>query len=332
VSLPRLSAKSLADNWHLHEPEWLEGLYSNPRFDLAKMAGDMYLAKQPEGDIEHFVEVVSASMAQHQVLPGYRLARMLKASENKHDPVQVQSIRDRVPTGLHTWKSGIFALDEALGGGPYGLTVFAGQPKQGKSLAALGAGLSASQSGWFVAYVNAEMTEGQMHKRAEAWIGNNHFNPDSFLLLNTFGGCKIEHLRQEIQHGIDPGATHLMVVLDSLNRLHENDGSRNYWDSMEEWSSWARIVTRVGGGHISFLVVSELGVSGHVKGRKLDFSADCLIRFTEPEQPDAVQIDIQYSRSTPAGEVGLHYRDFEHSRFRNAIEEELEGYSRHAQR
>lgn len=223
------------------------------------------------------------------------------------------------------WPTGIHRLDYVTAGGGYGLTVYGGQPKLGKSLAALGSAITAAAAGWTVVYVNAELTPREMYQRIQRFVIGARVDPVTLgmnlKLFNVQPGFRIEDLLPELDHTVSLDTTKILVVLDSVNRLAQGDpgmggGDFAYWERLRAWSEWPRIATRISDGRISFLCVSELNRKDQIKGGDLEYGANLVVTFTKAgDSTDLVDIDVALSRETPSGECGTHRRDWKHSRF-----------------
>ena len=246
-------------------------------------------------------------------------------SEQRREPFDVQDPFAPIDGKLVKWPTGMPRVDAMTGGG-YGLTVFGGRPKLGKSLAAMAAAIEAAAAGWSVVYVNAELTERETHERVMRYVAGRagalrpHAIGANFVLVNANPGFTARDLIAEVAQTVSLDTDRILIVLDSINRLVNLDLSQplvesSYWDRLRAWSEWPRLAARLSDGRVSVLVVSELNQREGVKGGNLEYDADLVVKFTTGSTPDRAQIDVALSRSTASGECGEHERDWRHARF-----------------
>ena len=262
-------------------------------------------------------------------LPGRHLARELNSAMSMRIATVEWSDPDETP-GRPTphWPTGCKALDELSDGG-YGMTVFAGQPKVGKSLLALSSAIEAARAGWSVAYINAEMSPDHFLRRIRNYVGDNF---DSALIENLHlahvgPGITIESMAGEIrEHALRDDTSRLLIVVDSINRVVDfgsSEGNESgYWRLLRDWSAWAMNSRRSTEGAISWLIVSELNQRGDVKGRNLEYTADLVVRMAASQlDPEVVEFDVPYSRATRAAQIGSLFRVYSQGRFIRADEQ-----------
>lgn len=220
------------------------------------------------------------------------------------------------------WPTGCRRIDELTGGGGYGMTVIAGQPKVGKSLLAISAAVEAARSGWRVVYLNAELTRSSILRRIVAYA--KVIDPDLKANLSIHQievGFSVADALEAIRGQIDFDVTRLLIVMDSINRivdLSTEDGSEmGYWRTLRNWSELARRTSRISEGCISSIVVSELNKQGNVKGGSLDYAADLVVSIKSDSEgeDDIVYMSVPFARSSRGGKVGEMLRSWLHGRF-----------------
>lgn len=324
-------AQKFLDEWPFHDRNFVPMLVA--RLDFAEGLAKMRSEAEESGDDPVAISTLFKRLARAHQEQGRPVADvlldMLQQATNR-EMLDTFSLQDPlVPVGgrVQKWRTGITAVDHMTEGGGYGLTVFGGQPKLGKSLAAMGAGLTACADDWVVVYVNAELTPREMHQRIGRYLrrpgcqitpGHVHLN---FMLVNANPGFTIEGLIPEIRQTVDLDTHRILIVLDSVNRLAEGDGQMGkgefaYFQRLRAWSEWPRIATRVSEGRLSFLCVSELNRKDQIKGGGLEYGANLVVTFTQAgDTNDLVDIDVSLSRETRSGTCGEHRREWESSRF-----------------
>ena len=324
-------AQKFLDRWEHHERNFVPMLVG--RLDFGEKIDSMRSEAEAAGDDPvaiHtlFKRLERAHLEQGRPVADQLLDMLQHATDRKLlDTFDVQDPLMPVGGKVQKWRTGIHAIDHMTEGGGYGLTVFGGQPKLGKSLAAMGAGLTACAEDWLVVYVNAELTEREMHHRITRFLrrpgcpvtsGHVHQN---FMLVNVNPGFSIEQLLPQIQQTVGLDTHRIMIVLDSVNRLAEGDAQAGdaefaYFHRLRAWSEWPRIATRMSDGRLSFLAVSELNRKDQIKGGGLEYGANLVVRFTKAgESTDIVEIDVALSRETRSGPCGEHRREWETARF-----------------
>jgi len=91
-----------------------------------------------------------------------------------------------------------------------------------------------------------------------------------------------------------------------------------YFSVLAELVGWCATVRRMSEGTISFLLVSELNARGEVKGLKLEYVADLVVRLTKAETPDFVEVEVSKGREGGRGELGTYFVDWRAGRLRGA--------------
>lgn len=218
------------------------------------------------------------------------------------------------PFNVH-WPSGIPALDALLDGGPHGVTAIASEGKVGKSMLAIGSALEAAATlDWRVAFFVGELDESEWDEREARYIAAHPAVGEGLALLRVY------HVRR----GVTPeelvllaneesGPEPLLIVLDSINTIASLSG-RPYYAMLEELSVWAMMARRLSAGAVSFLLVAETNVRGGIKGERLQFWADAIVRLERPKEREAaekgwVDVEVTHSRRTRSGYVGRFLRD-----------------------
>jgi len=237
---------------------------------------------------------------------------------------EVQDPFEPVSGELVQWPTGIEELDAITGGG-YGLTVFAGSPKLGKSMAAMGAAIRAGCAGWSVMYVNAELTPREIRQRMMQYIAHGT-RPDPLLVrmnvipIHAHRGFQFADLLGRAEEAMHLETDRVLIVLDSINRLAKCDGTEggdtHYYRRLDAWGEWARMLVRLGEGRISVLAVSELNRAMQIKGADLEYSANLVVRFTEGDALHrSVNIEAWLSRETRSGACGEYDVNWPAQRF-----------------
>jgi predicted ATP-dependent serine protease len=282
-------------------------------------AGD----SQEEIDKLHVMH--EAKLALVSVMKSTELKNVLEDSKNNaFDSIEEQQADEPSLGEDPFWPTGLKDLDDKTGGGGYGLTVFAGEPKVGKSILAMTAAVEAAKSGWRVIYLNCELSRDEFARRIHRYTEGN-FDSDFVKRLNIFNmniGFSIDDVTRQFIDKVTWGDQKLLIVVDSVNRAidlsQEADGTNeNYWGLLRKWSMLAMQSRRHSHGTISWLMISELNRAGETKGQSLEYIADLVVRLQRTDIENMAKIDIEYSRSTPDGLIGdgMFVRDFARSRF-----------------
>jgi predicted ATP-dependent serine protease len=224
---------------------------------------------------------------------------------------------------LH-WSSSIEKLDTLMLGGCYGVTCIASEGKVGKSTLAMASAIQAAATlDRQVIYFNAELSLTEFDDRMRRYLNAHPACADAEQMLHVYhAGRGITP--EEIALRCDEHASQepLIVVLDSINTLASLRGG-SYYVALEALSMWAMLARRYSDGAASFLIVAETNKLGGIKGERLQFWADAIIRLKEPENRAWVEIEVTHSRRTPAGPVGKYLRHTPSMSFREAGTEEI---------
>ena len=282
------------------------------------------LPDPPESEqVEELRTLIYSIKARADMMPGRQLAYSLRTSLSA-DIEKVEWMDTRLPPSSEdspSWSTGCVPIDNVARG--HGMSVIAGAPKAGKSLLALSSAIEAALSDdWKVVYINAEMTANGIMKRMSNYLGGKFDDRihDNLFIANVYPGITPSDMCDQIvEHAIDDESDRLLIVLDSINRLASfatsaEDGE-SYWTAIDSWQRWGLISRRISEGAISWLMVSELNSRNEVKGQNLVYTADYVVRLTQTEAQDVVQIDVPYAREKPAIDVGPCFRDFASGRF-----------------
>ena len=315
-------AKFMVETWGLQSPSDIADLYKAPALKPEVTRIKLLAKGEPEEFVEELFRLESGAYSGDFSCEGARMCHWLRQARRPAGRrYEMQKLDVEQHTELHQWPTGIESIDRLTGGG-YGMTVFGGTPKLGKSLAALGAAIATALKGWPVLYVNAELTAPQNYKRVMARCGGDIPENliENLVIMNTQPGCSMDEVLEQAQTHIGWDETYFLVVLDSINRLAGMDREENvdpsYWGKLRAWTEWAMQSAKISNGRVSFLVVSELNKQNGFKGGDIEYAADMLVRFTRDVEPDCVLIEVSDSRSTRSGDLGNHRRDWTRGEFR----------------
>ena len=276
-----------------------------------------------EGTLGELRDVIASIFARADFLPGRALAAVLRDSrKDSVAPIEWADPTDEVGENITPhWPTGCDAIDAITGGG-YGMTIFGGMPKVGKSLLAISSAVCASRAGFSTVYCNAEMSPGHILERFHNYMRvPDKAVAENLHIAHVGPGITIDKLYAEIkEHAITDQTEKILIVLDSINRIVDfgcsAEGNEDgYWRGLADWSAWAMNSRRATEGRISWAIVSELNSQGLIKGRNLEYTADCVVRMSSTGADDIVDIDIPYSRATRAASVGAAYRDWSVGKF-----------------
>ena len=221
------------------------------------------------------------------------------------------------------FRTGLARLDHRLGGGGYGMTVVAAEPKCGKSMLALAVAIEAAREAWRVLYLNGELSRSEIANRVLRYC-EDRIPPDvtEFLSIHPVeGGITVPHVINKLRERIEIDDTRVLFCVDSINRvvdMGQSDGSEHgYWSTLREWQEWLRRCSQISEGRVASLVVSELNAGGHIKGRSLEYAADLCVRITPSKEHDSgvFNIDVPYARSSAGGHIGAFRLDWRRGRF-----------------
>ena len=326
MAWPAGMARQFLADWEVHSLSFVPAVVERIDFDdqVARLDQRMREAGENESDAAELLRRLTEARNERCGPVSQRLLAWLDESVKPQQRETFESQDPFAPVGgsIQQWPTGLSRVDFLTGGG-YGLTVFGGSAKLGKSLAAMGAAISAAVAGWTVVYVNAELTRREVHDRFRRYTSGRIDSTPSrvrsnLAVLNARPGFSVDELFSETAHTINMDTGRLLIVLDSINRLARNDGSseRNYFERLRWWAEWPRVATYLSEGLISFLVVTELNRREQIKGGDdLEYGGNMVVRFTPIEKSNDIAIDVALSRETKAGECGTHRRDWPAARF-----------------
>jgi len=227
------------------------------------------------------------------------------------------------PFPLH-WPSSIAKLDALCLGGLYGVTAIASEGKVGKSTLAIASAVKAAATlERQVVYFNAELSVTEFEDRLQRFLRAHPDCADSEQMLRVYhAGRGITADEIVVRCEEEPGPEPLLIVLDSVNTLASlRRGS--YFNALEDLCLWAMLARRYSDGAASFLIVAETNKDGGIKGERLQFWADCIVRLKEPADRAWVEIEVTHSRRTPAGPIGKYLRHTPSASFREAGTDEI---------
>lgn len=231
---------------------------------------------------------------------------LLQAIDSRTDNEFFEMDFSRDPVAPKYWPSSVAEIDNALGGGFYGFTVFAAPPGAGKSTLALASAIeAASTDDWEVVMLVAEDDVDGLRERFTRYMeAHPLLNPFDHLFIHLVGrGQTPTSLALTVAHCVDRTLTRkLLVVMDSINSV-VNLGNGDYFRSMNDIAMWAMQSRRMSHGDVGWLIIGETNKDGHIKGRNLAFWADCAIKIKK-ESEAVVDIMIDKSRRT-GGEGSL---------------------------
>ena len=249
--------------------------------------------------------------------PGLQLRAWLdEALETAQEPVEYQKPSDAPGLRPPQFPFGITRLDHLTDGGGSGMTVIGGMPKVGKSLLAMGATIStALTKEWRCVYVNGELNSYTIANRTLAYHRKRHELDEHPIYFNAVGLLTPKALVERIKAHVEISDERVLITLDSANRLADMMGTPNFFRDLKLWENLARCATRISGGRIAFLVVSELNQKGSIKGESMTYAADLVVRMQEGSAEDLVDISVPLSRSSASGDPGTFRRDWRTGRF-----------------
>lgn len=255
---------------------------------------------------------------------GMKLLRWLREAQAiQPEPIGDHSVTEspgapppRFPTSLEGW-------NEKTAGGGYGLTCIAGYPKCGKSMLALGCAIEAARDDvpWRVLYFDAELSRYEILTRIRRYLGTEPTKElvEHFSVHPTELGASIPEVFHKVAEKIDLEDENLLIVLDSLQRIVElslyGDGDNAYWNTMRSWVNLCRMASKLSGGRVASIVVSELALKGHVKGNQIEHAADLVLKIKADEDAEYFDLFIPHARSSAGGPLGKHWLDAKRGRF-----------------
>lgn len=219
-----------------------------------------------------------------------------------------------------------------------GVVTIAGAPSAGKSYFALGAAVDNAldpDNPWDVYYLSCEMpkeyafdrvlraaasidltyydcSSPEQRRRAVEWAKSQTI-PARFQLVQIELGIRMEEVIDYLANVVGPDPT--LVVLDSISSFVDNmdevRGDSFGMSNLRTVQRFATAVRRMTGGHIAWIILSELNKEGRAKGRSLDHRSDLAIAMApDPQQGQVKQISITKSWFSPTGPLGpfvLHH-------------------------
>ena len=109
--------------------------------------------------------------------------------------------------------------------------------------------------------------------------------------------------------------------MDSVNTVTASMGGA-YLACLHSLIDWARVVRRLSGGLVSFMLVSEMNTRGGIKGQFGEYAADCLLTATHEKYNDGQRIvDLEVRRrGGGSGALGFHMIDWQYGVWRQPDE------------
>jgi hypothetical protein len=232
------------------------------------------------------------------------------------------------PIGEHlTYPSGIYDIDDSAGyafsGGFYAASVLAGYPKLGKTLTASRSAVLAVCDGWKALYFSGENTRTIFYenvsnvlevKETNDWPDVIHERLDFFKwnLSTTLTTINDEILKWNMAPAELGMPSKTLVVIDSLNYLAENEAATHkglsYFNAIRKIMHWAVIASDESEGLVSFLILSEVGRTGGVKGQSPEYVANGIIlTLRGAGQRTRVNVDV-WARESPSADCGEYIR------------------------
>jgi hypothetical protein len=203
--------------------------------------------------------------------------------------------------------TGVDELDEATGGGVYGLAVFAGDSGVGKSTLALNVALTAKRAGWDVLYIAAEMDHLEYEVRAARYYGQHieAFRQTDLMptVAHVADGLELDSLVDLVLTIPTERTERLLLVVDSLTKcaafVDRGERFNSLFDAMSRLIRLGEAAVRYGDRRIAVLMTSELNREGAALGRRITYAASLQVNLMQDKtQPDLVQISVAKGRSS----------------------------------
>ena len=110
----------------------------------------------------------------------------------------------------------------------------------------------------------------------------------------------------------------LLVVFDSLSTIAEFmvRPKGGVWELLADIQRWMETASARSEGRIGWLAISEQNRDGEVKGVKLKYLSDVVVKMVNTDsETDHVELDVVKSRDGGGGKLGTFYRDWRQQRF-----------------
>lgn len=250
------------------------------------------------------------------------LAWAKSATEIQPDPMLYQDLNANPGHPPPKFPTGLREIDNKTDGGGYGFTVIAAAPKCGKSMLALSCAIEAARKGWRVWHLNAELSEYAILNRVKNYLGPEIHTSiiDQIHSYHTERGFGLPMFLEHLEDDLSITDTKWLIVADSVNRIVRQSlagSSENaYWRNLEKWSDFFRVSSKLSGGRIASVVVSELNARGSSKGGQLEYDGDLVIKgWKQAAEDDEIFLSIPHARSSAGGHLGKFWIDWKNARF-----------------
>lgn len=325
VSIGYVAATAEGIDWLLHEADDVERM----RWGYENLQGTQATAEQRFRDLGIDYELAArfAKLAsEYYALAREKMPSLLINASIRSALAAPEFALPEVEIGYGKMPSsprfttGIGALDSLLDGGLYGVAAISGAPKVGKSLFAMMVAYEAARSGWRVMYYNAEMTRSTLTNRMLALCGG-YFSPEvseALTFRNIERGMQVNALAGAVIADLNFDTERCLVVLDSINTAAEMscvDYRSNYFDALRNIGHLAMASRKISEGLCSWLLVSEQNARGEIKGLKLQYTADVVLKLDASDAEGQVELEVQFSRESRSGKLGRYYRSVRDGRF-----------------
>jgi len=214
-------------------------------------------------------------------------------------------------------------LDQRTEGGFYGLTAIGGNAGVGKSTLATSCACDFALAGGKVVCLNAEMTKKQVLSRV--WYASNgrsrQIVDQALRLVQVNHTIGFKDIVEHCFSALDFEDDRMLIVIDSINTIADMASAQSgvpYFTILSDLVGWCATVRRRSEGKVAFVLVSELNARGEVKGLKLEYVADLVVRLTKAETPEFVEVEVSKGREGGRGALGTYFVDWRAGRLRGA--------------
>lgn len=226
------------------------------------------------------------------------------------------------------WPSGLRCLD-SVAGGAYGCTVLASEEKAGKSDLAFSSAIAAAAAGWRVVYLNAELPPSSVERRTRRLASvfpETYDALEELYVVHVSPWRELESFRDVVEDCLANDDRRLLVVADSVNTIAELSDGPSYFDAMHGLTRWLALARRMTEGDVSALIVAETNKRGGVKGEKLKYLADLVVRLRKDTRERSwVHVEVTAGREGGEGAAGKYLHRWQEARY--VPEDEVLGLS-----